>query len=87
MDIKEVVETIKKAIAEVEWEYPMSYAIAFEKALEALEKQSEIVHCRGCKYWYAFPDDYKTCHNHYEIDGVSKMCGADDFCSFGQRRE
>ena len=36
---KEAIETIKIAIAEVEWDYPMDYAVAFETAIEALEKQ------------------------------------------------
>lgn len=35
----EAIETIKTAIAEVEWEYPMNYAAAFDMAIEALEKQ------------------------------------------------
>lgn len=39
MKTKEAIETIKIAIAEVEWDYPMDYTIAFEKAIEALEKQ------------------------------------------------
>ncbi len=39
MTPKEAVETIKIAIAEVEWNYPINYAAAFEKAIEALEKQ------------------------------------------------
>lgn len=37
MTPKEAIETIKVAIAEVEWN--LDYAIAFEKAIEALEKQ------------------------------------------------
>ena len=39
MTTKEAIETIKIAISEVEWDYPMNYAVAFEKAIEALEKQ------------------------------------------------
>lgn len=39
MTPQEAIKTIKIAIAEVEWNYPMDYAIAFEKAIEALEKQ------------------------------------------------
>lgn len=39
MTNKEAIETIKIALAEVEWEYPMDYAAAFETAIEALEKQ------------------------------------------------
>lgn len=39
MTNEEAIETIKTAIAEVEWEYPMDYAAAFDVAIEALEKQ------------------------------------------------
>ena len=39
MKSKEAIETIKVAIAEVEWNYPMDYTIAFETAIEALKKQ------------------------------------------------
>lgn len=38
MTPQEAIETIKIAIAEVEWNYDISYAVAFEKAIEALEK-------------------------------------------------
>ena len=41
MTTKEAIETIKIAIAEVEWCYPMDYAVAFEKAIEALEKEEK----------------------------------------------
>lgn len=39
MTPEEAIKTIELAKAEVEWEYPMDYAVAFEKAKEALEKQ------------------------------------------------
>ena len=39
MTTQEAIDTIKIAIAEVEWEYPMDYAVAFEEAIKALEKQ------------------------------------------------
>ena len=39
MTIEEAIKTIEIAIAEVEWEYPMEYVIAFEMAISALEKQ------------------------------------------------
>lgn len=39
MTNKEAIETIKHAISEIEWMYPMNYAAAFDKAVEALEKQ------------------------------------------------
>ena len=38
MKPEEAIETIKVAIAEVEWNYPMDYTVAFETAIEALEK-------------------------------------------------
>jgi hypothetical protein len=37
MTTEEAIETIKTAIAEVEWNYPMDYAVAFEMAIEALK--------------------------------------------------
>jgi hypothetical protein len=39
MTLQEAIETIKIAQAEVEWEYPMDYADAFDEAIKALEKQ------------------------------------------------
>lgn len=57
MTHEEAIKTIQVAIAEVEWEYPMNYSVAFETAIEALEKQipkkpvevrNEIV-CPTCK--------------------------------------
>jgi hypothetical protein len=39
MTPQEAIETIKIAQAEVEWEYPMKYAAAFDEAIKALERQ------------------------------------------------
>ncbi|MGN0595016.1 MAG: hypothetical protein ACI4I6_07650 [Hominimerdicola sp.] len=39
MTHEEAVKTIQIAISEVEWNYPLDYAIAFEMAIKALEKQ------------------------------------------------
>ena len=38
MTNKEAIETINIAMAEVEWDYPMDYTVAFEMAIDALEK-------------------------------------------------
>ena len=38
MKPEEAIETIKIAIAEVEWNYPIDYTVAFEEAIKALEK-------------------------------------------------
>lgn len=39
MTAEEAIKTIQVALAEVEWEYPLDYSVAFETAIEALEKQ------------------------------------------------
>ena len=39
MKPEEAIEIIKVAIAEVEWNYPMDYTVAFEEAIMALENQ------------------------------------------------
>ena len=39
MTPNEAIETIKIAIADAEWNYPLDYAAAFDVAIEALEKQ------------------------------------------------
>ena len=39
MTNREAIEVIKLAQAQVEWEYPMDYAVAFDMAISALEKQ------------------------------------------------
>lgn len=39
MTLEEAIDIVKCAIGEVEWNYPLDYAEAFEVAIEALEKQ------------------------------------------------
>ncbi|MGN0114847.1 MAG: hypothetical protein ACI396_05930 [Acutalibacteraceae bacterium] len=39
MTTEEAIKTIEVAIADVEWNYPLDYSIAFETAIEALKKQ------------------------------------------------
>ena len=39
MDNQEAIETIKLTLSQIEWEYPMDYAVAFDMAISALEKQ------------------------------------------------
>lgn len=41
MTIKEAIETIKIAKAEVEWEYPMDYQIAFDIAITTLKHSKQ----------------------------------------------
>lgn len=39
MTIPEIIETLKVAKAEVEWNYPLDYAIVIDETIEHLEKQ------------------------------------------------
>lgn len=74
--IDEVIKTIKTARAEVEWEYPMDYAVAFDVALKALEKQKELAEYSGhaiCE-WF---EDYD-----YDDNNISEYqfaANVDDF--------
>ena len=55
MTFKEAIKTIQIAIAEVEWNYPMDYSVAFETAIKALEKQVEKTPKKIGKQHYACP--------------------------------
>lgn len=60
MNNQEAIDIIKVAVAEVEWNYPLHYAVAFDTAINALEKQDAIdpirpkgsgmTFCGKCKY-------------------------------------
>ena len=39
MTPEEVIKTLEVAKAEVEWNYPMDYAVAIDEAIKAMEKQ------------------------------------------------
>ena len=68
---EEAIKTIEVAIAEVEWNFPMNYAIAFETAISALEKQipkklpviDELYHCPSCGGMAAIMQGDNYCFN------------------------
>lgn len=66
MTNEEAIETIKTAIAEVEWEYPMNYAAAFDMAIEALKKQSK---------WIPVSERLPEDHDWYLITVKEKYTG------------
>jgi len=39
MTTQEAIETLKLMQGQVEWDYPMEYAVAFDMAVDALQKQ------------------------------------------------
>ena len=58
MTNEEAIETLKVAKSEIEWEYPMDYQIALDKAIKALKQESvldkiytDIQRLRGCSCW------------------------------------
>lgn len=72
-EIKKAIKTIKIAIAEVEWNYPLDYAIAFETAIEALREKLERE--KGCV----------CCNNAVEIssvdsDGMLRVDNGNEHC-------
>jgi hypothetical protein len=59
MTPQEAIDTIKTVIAQIEWDYPMDYAAAFDKAVEALTKEMPVRpkiagdQRPGRTWWYA----------------------------------
>jgi rRNA maturation endonuclease Nob1 len=77
MTPQEAIETIKIAQAEVEWNYPMDYAAAFDVANRALEKQiakkPKLIHSR-----YGDLYECPTCHTcrfREHIRDFCEICG------------
>ncbi len=74
MTPKEAITTLKLAIREVEWNYPLDISIALETAIEALKKQIprkpilDVIYPSGIE-WYLFP----TC-NHNNIGKSDSYC-------------
>ena len=74
MTPEEAITILKIAKTEVEWNYPLDYAIAIDTAIEALEKQipktpislgedidRDVGQCPNCKEIIDTYEDYKYC--------------------------
>lgn len=48
MSNEDAIKIIEQAISEVEWNYPMDYAVAFEVAIKALNNQSNQEKMKKC---------------------------------------
>ena len=71
MKPQEAIEIMKIAIAEVEWDYPIDYPVAFEEAIKALEKQIPKKPSQDSVGLYYFP----TCPNcHKELESYDHHC-------------
>ena len=80
MTRKEAIETIEMAISQIEWDYPIDYVAAFDKAVEILN-QPEIVRCKDCKYFPSAPQYEPSCWKHRR-----RGDDPDWFCADGERR-
>ena len=80
MTNKEAIETIKIAMAEVEWNYPMDYAVAFEAAVDALEKVEAYERFIENFVFEGGYGDYSAMCGYMKCDNdawCSEHCGAD----------
>ena len=91
MKPQEAIETIKIAIAEVEWEYPMDYAAAFETAIEALTEaeQYKLALFAAIRNSTVMPAGVKLGKNMHEINkmSVETMHEVLKMCDFEKLRE
>ena len=75
MTPEEAIKTIQVAIAEVEWNYPMDYSVAFETAIEALEnvnrQQAAIERLK--KIIAEEEEKYKLCAKRFYKVGVKEF--------------
>lgn len=72
----EAIDIIKAAIAEVEWNYPLDYAIAFETAIKALEKQipQKPSPTGEDNVRYAMNYVCQSCGKHFTGTGIADYC-------------
>ena len=76
MTNEEAIKTIRVAIAEVEWDYPLDYAIAFETAIEALEKQvaKKPIPTEEQNIRYVMNYTCPSCGKHFTGTGIANHC-------------
>lgn len=91
MKPQEAIRTMKIALAEVEWEYPMDYAAAFETAIEALTEaeQYKLALFAAIRNSTVMPAGVKLGKNMHEINkmSVETMHEVLKMCDFEKLRE
>ena len=82
MTREEAIKVLEYTLECVDEETPKgaSEAEAIPMAIEAL--QTDIVRCGECKYW-----NEGKCWNMKGLNKTDGAVDADDFCSYGERRE
>ena len=88
MNNSEAIEIIRTALAEVEWEYPMEYAAAFDMAIKALEMvgdAEQVTRCKDCANCFILSDGRSFTCNANEIDYYAPAYDAATFyCADGK---
>ena len=85
MTRQKAIETIRMAIAQVEWEFPMNYAAAFDMAVDALSQQ-EIVRCKDCKHGFSLDGtNYIVCGRPFASNRETHT--EKWFCADGEKME
>lgn len=91
MKPQEAIGIMKIAISEVEWEYPMDYAAAFEAAIEALTEaeQYKLALFAAIRNSTVMPAGVKLGKNMHEINkmSVETMHEVLKMCDFEKLRE
>ena len=91
MKPQEAIEIMKIAISEVEWNYPMDYAAAFETAIEALTEaeQYKLALFAAIRNSTVMPAGVKLGKNMHEINkmSVETMHEVLKMCDFEKLRE
>ena len=91
MKPQEAIDILKIAIAAVEWEYPMDYAVAFETAIEALTEaeQYKLAPFAAIRNSTVMPAGVKLGKNMHEINkmSVETMHELLKMCDFEKLRE
>ena len=91
MKPQEAIDILKIAISEVEWEYPMDYAAAFETAIEALTEAElyKLALFAAIRNSTVMPPGVKLGKNMHEINKMSVeiMHEVLKMCDFEKLRE
>jgi rRNA maturation endonuclease Nob1 len=77
MTNKEAIEVIKLALAQVEWDYPMDYAVAFDMAIKALEQEPKTGHWKDIPKYTDIAWECSECGRFTTLKhNYCPMCGA-----------
>ena len=76
MTPEEAIGIVRCAIGEVEWNYPLDYAEAFEVAIEALEKQipKKPIPAEEQNIRYVMKYTCPSCGKHFTGTGIADCC-------------